>query len=339
MDNEIIIAFESDTSLQEFYEKNNIDKKFAKKIIEEYLNLYLVSKIDVRKFGLDLLKRILKKFEDGKTIRQIAFDEDLLDEDVAKIIHVMLYNKSKSNLKYNFIVLPKKDNFTFITRCNEAEIVLDKNLTEKMNDYKPSYLDSSNDLKDENKLIINMYNNYYAVYKIAEYLNLKVRHVINVISDYYKDSDELKIVKIMPIEYASKLIEDGFTLENIEKEYGVPIQYLKLILNMEKEVEFSYEDYDKSKEKETILELYLSGKYSSKQIAKMLNLKDSNIIYYISKKLNGKYLSDPKSVAAILKFNSSLDKLIEYSNANNVILTDYSVVEGYKLANTITLKK
>lgn len=339
MDNEIIIAFESDTSLQEFYEKNNIDKNFAKKIIEEYLNLYLVSKIDVRKFGLDYLSKILKDFEKGKSIRQIAFNEDLLDEDVAKIIHVMLYNKNKSDLKCNFIILPRKDNFNIITRCKEAGIVLDDDLIKKTNYYKPSYIENIENLNDINEVIVDLYNNYFAIYKISEYLNLKVRHIINVIKEYYKDKEELEINYIMPLEYASKLIENGYTLKRIQDEYGVPIQYLKLILNIEKEVEFNYEDYDKSNEVETILELYLSGKYTSKEIAKMLHIKDSNVIYQISKKLNGRYLSTPKTVAAILLNNASLDHLTKYSDDNYVILTDYSVVEGYKLANKITLKK
>ena len=257
----------------------------------------------------------------------------------AKIIHVMLYNKSKSNLKYNFIILPRKDNFNFIARCKEAGIVLDDDLIEKTNYYKPSYIENNENLNNINEVIVDMYNNYYSIYKIPEYLNLKVRHIINVIKAYYKDKEEIEVNNIMPLEYASKLIEDGYTLKRIQDEYGVPIQYLKLILNIENEVEFNYEDYDKSKEVETILELYLSGKYTSKEIAEMLHTKDSNVSYHVTKKLNGNYLSTPKTVAAILLNNASLDHLTKYSDDNHVILTDYLVVEGYKLANKITLKK
>ena len=71
----------------------------------------------------------------------------------------------------------------------------------------------------------------------------------------------------------------------------------------------------------------------------MLNVSESVVSITITKTLNNKILSTPKAVAAILLNNASLEHLTKYSDDNHVILTDYSVVEGYKLANKITLKK
>ena len=60
------------------------------------------------------------------TIREISFKYDMLDEDIAKIIHVMLFNKNRNNFKYNFIVIPAKNDNEFVLKCKQLGIKLDK---------------------------------------------------------------------------------------------------------------------------------------------------------------------------------------------------------------------
>lgn len=347
MENKIITVFESNMSLIDFCEANDIDLKYMKITLEYYIELFMSSKINVKKQGLDLLKDILREFESGKKIRKIAFEYDLLDEDVAKIIHVMLFNKYKYDLRYNFISIPAKNEPNFVLKCRQIGINLDNYI--KIEEHKKRNKDNYvNNYKNFNKKetdtsydqqIIDMYNNYYTIYKIAEVLNKKVRYVINVLNNYFKDSNELEINRIMPIEYTTKLLEEGFTIEKIEFEYGVPRKYLNILLNIEKEFEFNYEDYDKSKLEDNIITLYLTGMYKSFEIANMLETTDTHVSIVISNKLKGKYLSNPKAVSEILKNNGSLEVLTKYADDNHVILTDYSIIEGYKLANKITLKK
>ena len=101
-----------------------------------------------------------------------------------------------------------------------------------------------------------MYDSFYTIYKIAEILNRKVRYVVKVLNNHFIDSDETVINRIMPIEYASNLIKNGMTLEEIQIEYGVPIEYLKILLNIEKELEFNYKDFDKNNIEKNIIDLY-----------------------------------------------------------------------------------
>lgn len=347
MENKLITIFESNITLIDYCEKNNIDIKKAKKIMEEYIELFCDSKINVKFYGLDFLKQILKDFETGMTIREISFEYDMLDEDIAKIIHVMLFNKNRNNFKYNFIVIPAKNDNEFVLKCKQLGIKLDKyiKIEEKNKIKNLKYINNSKNFKrkendiSDNEKIIEMYDSFYTIYKIAEILNRKVRYVVKVLNNHFIDSDETVINRIMPIEYASNLIKNGMTLEEIQIEYGVPIEYLKILLNIEKELEFNYKDFDKNNIEKNIIDLYLTGKYKSREIAKMLNVSESVVSITITKTLNNKILSTPKAVAAILLNNASLEHLTKYSDANHVILTDYSIIEGYKLANKITLKK